>query len=228
MATLLAFAEATNADFVADDLALYDAVAGCVSGSGFGRDEVLPEGPIGLRDYLAHNLADGRGLDWGLLKPFFRRSVLYENAIAYDENISHGEDFKLVVDLLMRGATFRLLAQPLYLYTQRSSGMSRTSIGYGKLKAAALALAEDSRIAADAELVALLRRRARGLGRLDDAHFLSTALRQGALGQIALRSFRDLSFMPFMLVQIARALRRRLRIRGARGHGTGPRGLPYR
>ena len=218
LATLQAFAEATKADFVADDLGLYDAVAGRVSGSGIGRDAVLPEGPIGLRDYLAHNLANGRGLDWGLLKPFLRRTTLLERGISYDETITHGEDFRLVVDLLLSGAKFRILAQPLYLYTQRegalsqrASGMTRTSIAYGRLKEAALALALDARIAADPELVALLRQRADGLGRLDDAHFLSIALRQKAVRQIALRSAKDPSFMPFMLAQIGRALRRRLR-----------------
>jgi len=223
LATLLAFAEATNADFVADDLGLYDAVAGRVSGSGIGPDAVLPDGPIGLHDYLEHNLANGQGLDWGLLKPFLRRAALLERGIFYDETITHGEDFRLVVDLLLSGAKFRLLAQPLYLYTQRegalsqrASGMTRTTIGYGKLKDAALALALDARIAADPELVRLLRQRASGLGRLDDAHFLSTALRQRAVRQIAVRSMRDPSFIPFMLAQIARALRRRLHIRRAR------------
>ena len=76
LATLVAFAESTGADFVADDLAFYDAVAGCVGGSGIGDNVALPDGPVSLRDYLAHNLADGRGMDWGLLKPIFRREAL--------------------------------------------------------------------------------------------------------------------------------------------------------
>jgi len=75
LATLLAFARATNADFVADDLALYDAAAGRVTGSG---GAAAPEQPITLRDYFAHNLANGAGLDWGFLKPFMRRATLLE------------------------------------------------------------------------------------------------------------------------------------------------------
>jgi succinoglycan biosynthesis protein ExoO len=214
LATLFAFAQENHADLVADDLALYDAAAGRVTGSGGAA--MLPERPITLRDYFAHNLANGAGLDWGLLKPFLRRAALLEHRITYDETITHGEDFRLVVELLLGGAKFFVLPQALYLYTQRqgavsqrASGMTRTSIGYGKLKAAALALARDPRIAADPKLVALLRQRAAGLGRLDDAHFLSTALRRAAAWQIARRAVSDPSFMPFMLAQIGRALRRR-------------------
>jgi succinoglycan biosynthesis protein ExoO len=217
LATLMVFADSTGADFVADDLAYYDAVAGCVSGSGMGVEVVLPDGPLSLRDYLAHNLADGSGLDWGLLKPLFRRGALIELGIAYDPSVTHGEDFRLVVDLLLSNAQFRILPQPLYLYTQRqgavsgrASGMTRTTIAYRKLEDAALALARDPRIAADPAIVRLLQQRASGLGRLDDAHFISTALRAGAFGKIVLRTTRDPSFLPFMLRQIGRAMHRRL------------------
>lgn len=219
LATLMAFAASTGADFVADDLAYYDAAAAaaCVSASGIGDNIVLPDGPLSLRDYLAHNLADGSGTDWGLLKPIFRRDTLTARGIAYDPAVRHGEDFRLVVDLLLSGAQFRLLPRPLYLYTQRQgavsgrpSGMTRTTIAYRKLKDAALALARDPRIASDPAIVRLLQQRASGLARLDDAYFISTSLRTGAFGKIALRTTRDPSFLPFMLRQIGRAMRRRL------------------
>ncbi len=217
LATLAAFAESTGADFVADDLAFYDAVAGCVGGSGMGDNVVLPDRPVSLRDYLAQNLADDGGMDWGLLKPIFRRDALTERNIAYDPAVRHGEDFRLVVDLLLSNAQFRVLPQPLYLYTQRQgavsgrpSGMTRTAIGYRKLKEAALALARDPRISSDPASVRLLQQRASGLARLDDAHFISTSLRAGAFGKIAARTLKDFSFLPFMLRQIGCAMRRRL------------------
>jgi len=217
LACLLPFAVETEADFVADDLAYYDAAAGCVTGSGMGHDIKLPDGPIGLRDFIAHNLADGRGLDWGLLKPIFRRRVLLERNIQYDTNLTHGEDFQLVVDLLLSGAKFWISPQPLYLYTQRmggvskrASGQTRTAIAYGKLKQAAEALSRDPRIAGDPDLVVLLRRRAQGLGRLDDAHYISGALRSGAFFGIVKRAWNDANFLPHMLAQIGRAIRRRL------------------
>jgi succinoglycan biosynthesis protein ExoO len=151
------------------------------------------------------------------LKPIFRRESLIKWNIAYQPAVRHGEDFRLVVDLLLSGARFRILPQPLYLYTQRQgavsgrpSGMTRTAIGYRKLKEAALALARDPRVASDPAMVRLLQQRASGLARLDDAHFISTSLRAGAFGEIAARTTRDPSFLPFMLHQIGRAMRRRL------------------
>ena len=93
LATLTAFAVATGADFVADDLAYYDAVAGCVGASAMSDAINLPDGPLSLRDYLSHNLADGSSFDWGLLKPIFRRDALVQRDIAYDPDVRHGEDF---------------------------------------------------------------------------------------------------------------------------------------
>ncbi|HVE21406.1 MAG TPA: glycosyltransferase [Acidocella sp.] len=216
LATLTAFAESTGADFVADDLAYYDAVADSAGASAIGDTIVLPDRPLSLRDYLSHNLADGRSFDWGLLKPIFRRDALIQRDIAYDPDVRHGEDFRLVVELLLSGAQFRILPQPLYLYTQRQgavsgrpSGMTRTTIAYRKLKEAALTLARDPRIASDPEMIGLLQQRASGLARLDDAHFISTSLRAGAFGEIAARTTRDPAFLPFMLRQIGRAMRRR-------------------
>ena len=145
--------------------------------------------------------------------------MLIARDVAYDPAVRHGEDFGLVVDLLLSGAKLRILPQPLYLYTQRQgavsgrpSGMTRTTIAYRKLQDAALALARDPRIASDPEMVRLLHQRARGLARLDDAHFISTSLRAGAFGKIAVRSTRDPSFLPFMLRQIGRAINRRLQM----------------
>ena len=217
LAKLIPFAVETGADLVADDLAYYDAAASCVTGRGMGDEAAAAKGLVSLRDFLAHNLASGEGLDWGLLKPIFRRSTLIKHGIRYEPDMRHGEDFRLVVELLFHGAQFRLLSQPLYLYTQRqgavsgrSSGMTRTTIAYHALRDAALALSRDPRLASDTELVALLQLRARGLGRLDDAHFISRALRSAALWQIAARSARDPSFFPYMLRHIGRAVRRRV------------------
>jgi succinoglycan biosynthesis protein ExoO len=217
LARLVPFGVTTGADLVADDLAYYDAVADRVTGRGFGADATLPEAPVTLGDYFSHNLAAGTGFDWGLLKPVFRRSTLLQNGIRYKTGLRHGEDFQLVTELLLRGAAFRLLNEPLYLYTQRygavsnrSSGMTRTTIGYGALKEATLALGRTPEIASDAALVDLLQRRARGLGRLDDAYFISTATRGIAVGAILSRIKRDPSFLPFMIRQVGTALRRRV------------------
>ena len=218
LAALIPFAVETGADFAADDLAFYDARAGRVTGTGLGGDRSIPDRPVTLRDYLEHNRADGRGFDWGLLKPVFRRETLLGRNILYDPEVRHGEDFRLAVELLLQGASLRLLNRPLYLYTQRqgaisgrASGLTRTTIAYNALSVAAIEMSRDPRLASDPELVALLRIRARGLHRLDEADFISKAIRSGAIRQILARGLRDPGFLPRMLRQVAQALHRRLR-----------------
>ena len=217
LARLAPFGMATDADLVADDLAYYDAAADRVTGRGLGSAAELPDAPIGLREYLTHNLAAGTSFDWGLLKPVFRRELLLRTGIRYKAGLRHGEDFQFVTELLLQGAAFRLLNEPLYIYTQRygavssrSSGMTRTTIGYGALSEATLALSRTPAIASDPHLVDLLQRRAHGLSRLDDAHFFSTATRRFALGAILARIRRDPAFLPFMIQRVGAALSRRL------------------
>lgn len=219
LAHLVSFAVEHGADFVADDLAYYDAVADAIVGHGIGEGVVLPPSRVTLKDFLAHNLADGNGMDWGLLKPIFRRDMLIERNLRYDAGIKHGEDFQLAVELLLSGAKFNILLEPLYLYTQRHgtqskrpSGLSRTIVTYGKLKQASDDLAHDPRIASDQELVRLLQLRAKGLGRQDDAQYISTALRSGAYLGLVKKIANDTSFLPFMCAQIGRAIRRRLHV----------------
>ncbi|MGI4745843.1 MAG: glycosyltransferase family 2 protein [Janthinobacterium lividum] len=217
LAELVPFAVDTNADIATDNLALYDAQAKLVTGTGLADGVVVPDCPIGLRDFLDHNRADGKSFDWGLLKPLFRRQVLVDRAVFYNPEVRHGEDFQLAVELLLAGATFRILNRPLYLYTQRqgavsgrASGMTRTTVAYGTMRDAALKMSRDERLTSDPELVELLRIRAHGLGRLDDADFVSRAVHGGQIGRIVQRCMRDPAFFPRMLRQIGAALRRRL------------------
>lgn len=214
---LVSFARETGADVVADDLAYYDAQANRVTGRGLRADEVIPSRDLTLRDFLAHNLADGRDIDWGLLKPVIRRSLLVKTGLRYDRTIRHGEDFRFAVDLLLAGFRFRIFPEPFYLYTQRrgavsgrASGMTRTAIAYDRLRDAALVMAEQPGIRDDAALVGLLRARARGLVRLDHAAFLSAAIRHGALMKIGSRCVRYPEFLPLMIRQLISAARRRI------------------
>jgi len=215
---LVHFGLETDADIVADDLSYFDAVADCVTGRGIGEAQEPKLGPINLHTYVSHNAATGKSFDWGLLKPIFRRETWRRLDARYEPTLRHGEDFKLMVELLCAGAKFHILNEPLYLYTQRQgsvsgqlSGMTRTTIGYGLMRDVSLALSEDPRIRRDPELARLFQQRAEGLGRFDDAHFVSTSLRSGTFRAIIARARQNPRFLPFMAGQLWRAIRRRLR-----------------
>ena len=217
LARLIPFAVETGADVVADDLGYYDTHLGQVTGTGLYPYEPIPPRDLTLRDFLAHNMADGIRLDWGLLKPVIWRGLLVGTGLLYDPEVRHGEDFRFMVDLLQARARFRILSASLYLYTHRhgaisgrASGMNRTRIAYNRLREASLAMADQPGIRDDAELVALLQKRAQSLVRLDQAAFLSTAIRRGALLQIASRCLRNPE-VPWLIVrQFASAVRRRI------------------
>lgn len=68
----------------------------------------------------------GAGLDGsaplGYLKPLIRADML--GALRYDESLRIGEDFDLVLRLLLAGATMVVLPEPYYLYRRHSGSIS--------------------------------------------------------------------------------------------------------
>ncbi|WP_342629278.1 glycosyltransferase [Nguyenibacter vanlangensis] len=205
-----------DSDILADDLLYYDAGAGMVTGRAIGAAH-MQDRTVTPADYLAHNLADGRGADWGLLKPVIRRAFLMKTGLRYPVGQRHGEDFTFMMHLLLEGARFRILDTAHYLYTQREgavsrreSTMTRTTIAYAALAQSALELTSHPAIKAQPGLDALLRRRAEGLLRLDDAHFFSQAIRKGALAALLTRALHRPSFVPRVGRQIGRAMQRRV------------------
>jgi len=203
-------------DIIADDLIYYDAVAGqptMRTQEASGR----AGGAIDLEAYLRHNVANGRGMDWGLLKPAFRKAFLAETGITYPANMRHGEDFAFIVNLLAAKGRFGLVDHAGYLYTQRegkisrrASGITRTTINYAALAASARALADTPALSGSTDLRGLALKRADGLMRLDDAHFFSQAIRRRDFIGIIRRSRQRPVFASRMIRQIIGAMWRRL------------------
>ncbi|MFN3276394.1 MAG: glycosyltransferase family 2 protein [Paracoccus sp. (in: a-proteobacteria)] len=122
LARLIAAAEAAGADLVADDLVYFGAVP-----EPQGRTLLEPlalSAPMMLEPapYLRSN--DGRsGLPpFGYLKPVIRRRVLA--GLRYDPTLRIGEDHDLVLRLLIGGARFLLLPDPLYAYRRHAGSIS--------------------------------------------------------------------------------------------------------
>lgn len=118
--------------------------------------------------------------DYGLLKPVFKRSFLTQHNIHYPLDLRHGEDFMILTEALLNGAVFLVLSEPLYLYTVRSSGFSKTIVDYPKMAAATRNLLQHDSVKQDQELVSLLNTRANSILKLDaqQAHYQHKQKRQ--------------------------------------------------
>lgn len=122
LARLIEAASAARADIVADDLVHFG-----VSEEAGGRTllQMLRRAApmwLTLDLYLRGN---ARGADlpsFGYLKPLIRRSVL--GARRYDPALRIGEDYDLILRLLIEGATFLLLPDPLYAYRRHAGSIS--------------------------------------------------------------------------------------------------------
>ncbi|MFT8719497.1 glycosyltransferase family 2 protein [Acetobacter sp.] len=204
-----------DADMVADDLTFYDDGIGQeVKRANAINGHMAPS--VSLADYLQHNAADGQSTDWGLLKPCFRRAFLIEKHLLYPGNLRHGEDFAFVVSLLLAGAHFVLLDEPLYIYTQRfgalskkSSEVTRTSVAYGGLARHAQELKKLPGIAGT-PITKWLDRRSQGLMKMDDNHFFAQTVRRKDIAALVKRTLERPIFAFHALQCIGRAIRRRV------------------
>ncbi|HTM76455.1 MAG TPA: glycosyltransferase, partial [Devosia sp.] len=115
---LLAAAQHGDADIVADDLLHF-------YGDGSPATLLLAEGQDTLFVVTPEQWI-GAGVDGspplGYLKPLIRAEVL--GALRYAENLRIGEDYDLVLRLLLTGARMIVVPEPFYLYRRHSGSIS--------------------------------------------------------------------------------------------------------
>jgi succinoglycan biosynthesis protein ExoO len=137
---LLAAATCLDADIVADDLLLFDAS---------GPTETLFRGAPATPFQMTTELfIGGKGLPtpalpFGYLKPLIRAAAL--GSRRYSETLRIGEDYDLLLRLLLAGARFHILPEPLYRYRRHAGSISH------RLNRATVAamIAADDRIVAE-------------------------------------------------------------------------------
>lgn len=119
LARLIAAAQAQGADLAADDLVHF--------GSDEARTLLQPLSPtrpavLTTTDLLRGN-AGGAGVPaYGYLKPLIRRASL--GTLRYDRALRIGEDYDLILRMVMAGARFLLLPDPLYAYRRHAGSIS--------------------------------------------------------------------------------------------------------
>jgi succinoglycan biosynthesis protein ExoO len=144
----------TKADVVLDNFFYYEPESGAAT---------TPAIPIGdtvevidVYRFAANARPYTGEADWGLLKPMFSRRFLEVNDLRYQAACRHGQDFILMLQTLLVGGICLLVGTPGYLYTPRSSGMSRTTVNYPALIEHTKALLNDQRIRSDPHLYKIL------------------------------------------------------------------------
>jgi succinoglycan biosynthesis protein ExoO len=210
LARLVALAERTRADLVLANLLLFDPKLGRCAEATLKLPDPQPHWTAA--DFVEWARPLTGQIDWGLLKPLFRREFLQANGVRYSPHSRHGEDFLLMVDALRKGGKLVISPEATYRYTARSSGWSRTNVDYGGQIVQAQELLADPSVIADAALAKALAARIEALRRWQARRIVEERLGRRAYGELwhALRSSREMraEFGRVALSKAARALRR--------------------
>jgi succinoglycan biosynthesis protein ExoO len=202
--TMLRFAVASSADIVVDNFRPYQAATRTVG------SPVLDDGPgnslIPFEDFLVRARPLRGEADWGLLKPIFRRAFLQEHGLRYPLSSRHGEDYLFMVDAFAQGARYALVREAGYLYTSRSSNLSRTTINYHLMYEHTKALIGDRRIRSNPLLVHRLRERAAAVRLLAAITDYERFRRERDYASLARQLLLDNTFRIFLGKKLVRSL----------------------
>ena len=118
-------ASATSADFVADNLVMWDPVIDAqFKPAYFELSE--PQKQITLLDvYRADDNFYFLKSSFTLMKPVCRRKFLFDHKLEYNEGLRVGEDFALLAESLFNGAKVILIKDAYYIYSMPSGPSGR-------------------------------------------------------------------------------------------------------
>jgi succinoglycan biosynthesis protein ExoO len=162
---LVGAATCGRAEMVASNLAVVDAT-NSVLGTAFEETELGDGQVIDAVAFVRGNMLRRGRCSLGHLQPMVHRAWVSAQGLSYDEGLDAGEDYHHYLDMLLRGARFLYVAEPLYRYRVGHASLSQ-SVSEGRL-ARLLAAGElslrDPR-ARDSRLRAALLERQRSLSR---------------------------------------------------------------
>jgi len=119
-------AGATSADFVADNLVMWDAAADREFKPAY-YDLAEPWKQITLLDvFRADDNFNFSKASFALMKPIYRRKFLTDHKLDYNESMKVGEDFFFLTESLFNGAKIILIQEPYYIYSMPSSPSGRS------------------------------------------------------------------------------------------------------
>lgn len=122
--TLIACAEAEDADLIADDLIVFDDADIKPATRFLTQHEPGSCHWLTLVKYLQSTRMSTNRPNLGYLKPIIRLSRLKHAGIWYAEQLRIGEDDHFVLSMLLAGFRYRVMALPCYYYRKHSSSIS--------------------------------------------------------------------------------------------------------
>jgi succinoglycan biosynthesis protein ExoO len=210
--TLVEFAERDAADIVADDLLVFDSDHVAPPHALLRGEWARAPFSIDVQTYIRSNHLYGAGPSLGYLKPLIRARLL--EGIRYDENLRIGEDYNLILRLLLAGARYRVYPLLYYFYRRHRSSVShRLDRGVlSALRTADMALLKDGAYA-DPKVVSAVRARLRSIDAASAFESLLDALRARdgvTVLQTILRHPRTLRLLKFPIgARLSRLIARR-------------------
>ena len=180
-----------SVDIVLDNFLFFDHAREASTSTALTASDAIE--PINLHEFVAHARPYGVEVDWGLLKPMFRREFLDVRKLRYQEFSRHGEDFLLMFQALHAGGRCMLVRTAGYLYSTRDSGMSRTTVNYEMMIQHMNVLLNDRAIVADILLSKLLRQRVRALKQLSTECDMNAARERGDYFRVMFLISTDMS-----------------------------------
>jgi succinoglycan biosynthesis protein ExoO len=201
---MLQYALESGADIVVDNFRSYKLATNTIGPAVL--DERVANSVIPFADFLARARPLRGEADWGLLKPVFRRAFLQEHGLRYPLASRHGEDFLFLVDAFVHGARYALVREAGYLYTGRSSNLSRSTLNYHLMYEHTAALIGDERIRADPLLVRRMHERAAAVRLLAAITDYERFRRERDYASLARHLLLDNTFRTFVGKKLVRSL----------------------
>lgn len=212
---LVALAEDTDADLLADNLLERDFATGAMFGLCFSDAAMAFPEPLPAAEIVRRDMPDAPGRSkFGFLKPIIRREFLVRHGLRYHEDIGAGEDLLLYFECVMRGARFRLTPGSWYVYSLRQGSISTrlaSSLHLSVVNRRMLRLAKQGN---DSALLAPLLRRQR---LIDSDCFGLVLQRDGVRAALRYARYAEFGRMLRHIRVVAGAARQRLTARTADG-----------
>jgi succinoglycan biosynthesis protein ExoO len=121
LAGLVGEAQQSGAQICADDLIVFQ--EGRKAESFLGVAETAPRW-VTTTEFVASNQVFGSKPPLGYLKPLIDLAFLRRHGLSYRPNLRIGEDYDLVLQLLIQGARYRLTGELGYFYRKHASSIS--------------------------------------------------------------------------------------------------------